>query len=65
MQTIIVDSDKHDPDRIMITIREASGFGHTVRVEKILIPQLIIDLEHQLPEESIVVDDEVGDDDAG
>jgi len=48
MQTIIVEQDKHDPERITITVREENGFGHSVRVEKKQVPKLITDLTSQI-----------------
>jgi hypothetical protein len=56
-QTVSVTQDRFDPNKSTITVSEASGFGTSVRVEKILIPQLIAALEAQLPEDSWVVDE--------
>lgn len=56
IQTIVVEPDRHDPARVMITVREQNGFGHTVRVERAQIPQLILDLNAQC----VVNKEEVG-----
>ena len=48
MQTIVVEQDRYDPERVMVTVREPSGFGLSVRVEKAMIPQLIKDLSTHL-----------------
>jgi hypothetical protein len=44
MQIIVVKQDEHAPDRVMLSVTEESGFGHTVRIEKQYLAKLSADL---------------------
>lgn len=44
MQTIVVKQDEHAPDRVLLSVTEENNFGHTVRIEKQYLPQLVMDL---------------------